>query len=119
LFFDIFIIMKKIVKLSESDVTRIVTRVIQEQTFVGTSANMGEILYNAIKLAVKVLPSNVIGGIIWDCLTGDSKGVVDSIGNYKQQLGSQYDVLVNAATKGDLSKIYDNLTKLAKSGMGN
>jgi|688.fasta_scaffold156897_1 hypothetical protein len=110
--------MKK-VRLSESDFNRIVKRVIEEQTFVGASVNMGEILYNAIKLAVKVLPSNVIGGIIWDLITSDSEGILESIGKYKTQLGSQYDVLVNAVTKGDLSKVYDEFIKVAKSGLGN
>lgn len=106
--------MKKIIRLSESDVTRIVTRVIQEQTFVGTSLNMGDILLKAIRLAIRVMPQRVIGGIIWDCLTGNSKGVIDAMFNYKDELGEQYTVLENAVTKGDLSKVYDNFVKAAK-----
>lgn len=111
--------MKKTIKLTEKDLTRIVKRVIEEQTAVGTAANTAEIMYNAVKTLLMVLPQAALGAILWNALSGNSKGVVDGITQYKAKLGDQYQTLVNAITKGDLSKFAQILTDTAKKGIKN
>ena len=104
-------------KITENEKSRIIG--LYEQTAVGTVANSAEILYNAAVLVIKSFPYNILGILMMDLLMGNKDGVIGALNKYKANLGSSYDVLVNAVTKGDLSKLYDSLAKAAKSGLGN
>jgi hypothetical protein len=102
--------MKKIIKLTESDLERIVSKVIKEQdlneqTPLGVAYNIGEIGVDVIKLMVNVFPPQTTLGLIWDLITGNKTSALSTLKSYEKQLGNKYQTLVNTINKGDLAKL--------------
>ena len=102
--------MKKIVRLKESDLNRLVKRVIEEQnlseqTPLGVAYNIGEIGIDVVKLIVNVFPPQTTLGLIWDLITGNKTSALSTLKSHEKQLGDKYQTLVNTINKGDLAKL--------------
>ena len=102
--------MKKIVKLKEADLNRLVKRVIEEQnlseqTPLGVAYNIGEIGIDVVKLIVNVFPPQTTLSLIWDLITGNKTSALSTLKSYEKQLGDKYQTLVNTINKGDLAKL--------------
>ena len=122
--------MKKTIRLTESDLVRLVKRVIneqiEEQTALGTLANVEEIKYEMAKNLVGLLPSSQIAAMITSAVSGDAKSVSQILDQQKARLGRNYQSLKTAITKGDVAKNLSNLAGYLKqaesqieSGLGN
>ncbi len=101
---------KKRNKLTESDSTKIVKRVIEEQnlseqTPLGVAYNIGEIGIDVVKLIVNVFPPQTTLGLIWDLITGNKTSALSTLKSHEKQLGDKYQTLVNTINKGDLAKL--------------
>jgi hypothetical protein len=102
--------MKRIVKLKESDLNRLVKRVIEEQnlseqTPLGVAYNIGEIGIDVVKLMVNVFPPHTTLSLIWDLITGNKTSALSTLKSHEEQLGDKYQTLVNTISKGDLAKL--------------
>jgi len=118
--------MKKIIRLTESDMVRLVKRVIIEQTVLGRLGNAMEITGQlAINLA-NILPSNILANMAKSAISGDAKTFNQVLDQEKARLGQDYTKLKNALTQGDITKTLKNIgaelqpyVKQMESGMGN
>jgi len=97
--------MKKVIRLTEDDLTKIVKRVIEEQTPLGVAYNIGEIGIDVVKLIVNVFPPQTTLGFIWDLITGNKTSALSTLKSHEKQLGDKYQTLVNTINKGDLAKL--------------
>ena len=135
-FWDIYwklkliIMNKKIVRLTESDLERIVSKVIEEQSALGTMANIGEIGIELAKSVVNVLPMNAVANLVSTAVRGDAKSFTQALDQEKARLGQNYQSLKNALTQGDVAKNLSNIGSFLsqasqpyisqmKSGLGN
>jgi len=121
---------KKIVRLTESDLERIVSKVIEEQSALGTMANIGEIGIELAKSVVNVLPMNAVANLVSTAVRGDAKSFTQALDQEKARLGQNYQSLKNALTQGDVAKNLSNIGSFLsqasqpyisqmKSGLGN
>jgi hypothetical protein len=121
---------KKIVRLTESDLERIVSKVIEEQSVLGTMTNIGEIGIELAKSVVNVLPMNAVANLVSTAVRGDAKSFTQALDQEKARLGQNYQSLKNALTQGDVAKNLSNIGSFLsqasqpyisqmKSGLGN
>jgi hypothetical protein len=121
---------KRIVRLTESDLERIVSKVIEEQSVLGTMANIGEIGIELAKSVVNVLPMNAVANLVSTAVRGDAKSFTQALDQEKARLGQNYQSLKNALTQGDVAKNLSNIGSFLsqasqpyisqmKSGLGN
>jgi len=121
---------KRIVRLTESDLERIVSKVIEEQSVLGTMANVGEIGIELAKSVVNVLPMNAVANLVSTAVRGDAKSFTQALDQEKARLGQNYQSLKNALTQGDVAKNLSNIGSFLsqasqpyisqmKSGLGN
>ena len=121
---------KRIVRLTESDLERIVSKVIEEQSALGTMANVGEMGFEVANSVVSSLPIVSVANMIKSAVSGDAKSFTQVLDQEKARLGQNYQSLKNALTKGDVAKNLSNFASFLsqasqpfvtqmKSGLGN
>ena len=110
--------MGKIIRMTESDLARLVNKVISEQTAMGAAKNAAEIGFETVKLLLRTLPTMAIVSMITAAAKGDVKTFSDLIEAHKSRLGTDYIKLKKLVTRGDLSKIASMLSNELKSAMG-
>ena len=118
--------MVKIIRLTESDLNRIVRKVIKEQSVLGTLGNAMEIYGGVVKNLINTIPAVTLANMAQSAISGDAKTFNQSIDQEKARLGNDYNKLKNAVTKGDIAKNLQNIGSALqpyvdqlKSGMGN
>ena len=118
--------MAKIIRLTESDLNRIVRKVIKEQSVLGTLGNAMEIYGGVVKNLINTIPAVTLANMAQSAISGDAKSFNQAIDQEKARLGNDYNKLKNAVTKGDIAKNLQNIGSALqpyvdqfKSGMGN
>jgi len=121
---------KRIVRLTESDLERIVSKVIEEQSALGTMANVGEMGFELANSVVNSLPIVSVANMVKSAVSGDAKSFTQVLDQEKSRLGQNYQSLKNALTQGDVAKNLSNIGSFLsqasqpyisqmKSGLGN
>lgn len=118
--------MAKIIRLTESDLNRIVRKVIKEQTALGTLGNAMEIYGGIVSNLANILPPVALANLASSAINSDAKTFNQVLDQQRAKLGQEYTKLKNAVTKGDISKNLQNIGSAMKpyvdefkSGMGN
>ncbi len=87
---------KRIVRLTESDLERIVSKVIEEQSALGTMANVGEMGFELANSVVNSLPIVSVANMVKSAVSGDAKSFTQVLDQEKSRLGQNYQSLKNA-----------------------
>jgi hypothetical protein len=118
--------MAKIIRLTESDLNRIVRKVIKEQSVLGTLGNAMEIYGGIVTNLANILPPVALANLASSAINSDAKTFNQVLDQQRAKLGQEYTKLKNAVTKGDISKNLQNIGSAMKpyvdefkSGMGN
>ena len=118
--------MAKIIRLTESDLNRIVRKVIKEQSVLGTLGNAMEIYGGIVTNLANILPPVALANLASSAINSDAKTFNQLLDQQRAKLGQEYTKLKNAVTKGDISKNLQNIGSAMKpyvdefkSGMGN
>ena len=118
--------MAKIIRLTESDLNRIVRKVIKEQSVLGTLGNAMEIYGGVVKNLANILPPVALANLASSAINSDAKTFNQLLDQQRTKLGQEYTKLKNAVTKGDIAKNLQNIGSAMKpyadefkSGMGN
>jgi hypothetical protein len=118
--------MAKIIRLTESDLNRIVRKVIKEQSVLGTLGNAMEIYGGVVKNLANILPPVALANLASSAINSDAKTFNQVLDQQRTKLGQEYTKLKNAVTKGDIAKNLQNIGSAMKpyvdefkSGMGN
>ena len=118
--------MAKIIRLTESDLNRIVRKVIKEQSVLGTLGNAMEIYGGIVSKLANILPPVALANLASSAINSDAKTFNQVLDQQKVKLGQEYTQLKNAVTKGDIAKNLQNIGSAMKpyadefkSGMGN
>ena len=118
--------MAKIIRLTESDLNRIVRKVIKEQSVLGTLGNAMEIYGGIVSNLANILPPVALANLASSAINSDAKTFNQLIDQQRAKLGQEYTQLKNAVTKGDIAKNLQNIGSAMKpyvdefkSGMGN
>jgi len=119
----------RLLKSKSGDVKTLVKEQMSSPTL-GEIGNAVEIGATTLNLLLTLLPISTVYNLIKSGLNGDAKTFGDIINKEKQRLGANSELVLNAVTKGDISK---NVQKIAtelktkvesqfsqlKAGMGN
>ena len=118
--------MAKIIRLTESDLNRIVRKVIKEQSVLGTLGNAMEIYGGIVTNLANILPPVALANLASSAINSDAKTFNQLLDQQRAKLGQEYTQLKNAVTKGDIAKNLQNIGSAMKpyvdefkSGMGN
>jgi hypothetical protein len=118
--------MAMIIRLTESDLNRIVRKVIKEQSVLGTLGNAMEIYGGIVSKLANILPPVALANLASSAINSDAKTFNQLLDQQRTKLGQEYTKLKNAVTKGDIAKNLQNIGSAMKpyadefkSGIGN